>query len=478
MLQPRESILAIISILVCPILPPQVTFIGDENRFRESSAGVSFFHPSTLETGVFTVLEVFGLVEELVVEDDPEFALMDRARSARSSNELRLGLLYKLGSRVRRQLGRKVLELGGNAVLAFKQHLDVEGDSGLVARAYGTAALVVPTPELEKGLRDAHQQVAATLMQSLRRDRGRMLELRRRDANQRRLEEEEEEEAEMRRRQRRVDDEGEEEPGQREQEHRAHVGVDDDERGGNRGKLRRQGSNSSHSSSGSGRVLPSSLSEGNLTSLASSPTNRDALLPNNQAPGAAAAATTDEHASHRGHRSRERRYRAARTSTGRKRRDYRRPNAHSDSNHAAPGDHSAQLESSLSAWVASGFGLEDWHLPSDGDGRVGFELLAWRASKAVIEASTAGQSARSTEFGDFSDDAADRGSDASGNGNDHGDGNSRGGGGAGGKHGGGGGGQRGEGSGGSNGGEDGPSNDVASGATQAPNAAIQHLVRR
>jgi len=473
-----------------------VTFIGDENRFRESSAGVSFFHPSTLETGVFTVLQVFGLVEELVVEDDPEFALMDRARSARSSNELRLGLLYRLGSRVRRQLGRKVLELGGNAVLAFKQHLDIEGDSGLVARAYGTAALVVPTPELEKGLRDAHQQVEATLMQSLRRDRGRMLELRRRDAIQRRLQEEEEEEAERHRRQRQAEaeEEEDEDQGQGAQEQRTH---DDDEEENEashihdltRGKLRRQGSNSSRGRRG--RAWPTSLSGDKLTSRTSSPTNRDASLPNSQ-PFAAAAATAEPgmHAS-REHGSRGHRYRASRTSTGRKRCENGRSNGRFESRLAGggggsgqnlhsydSGGHSAYLASSLSAWVATGFGLEDWRLPSDGDGRVGFELLAWRASRAVVEARTAGQSARSAEFGDFSDEAADRGSGASGNGSDHGDGGSsnRGGGGKSG----GGGGQRGDGSGGSNGGsngDDGPSN-VASGATQAPNAAIQHLVRK
>ncbi len=38
--------------------------------------------------------------------------------------------------------------MGGNAVLGFRQALDVEGDSGIVARAYGTAALIVRTSEI------------------------------------------------------------------------------------------------------------------------------------------------------------------------------------------------------------------------------------------------------------------------------------------------------------------------------------------
>lgn len=35
-----------------------------------------------------------------------------------------------------------MLELGCNAVLAYQQDFDVEGDSGIVARAYGTACVI------------------------------------------------------------------------------------------------------------------------------------------------------------------------------------------------------------------------------------------------------------------------------------------------------------------------------------------------
>jgi hypothetical protein len=137
----------------------RLNFINDESRFRETSAGVVFFPMSLVEPTVYTVLQITGFVEELIVGDDPEFELMDRARSSRSSNEMRLSMLYKLGAVVRRQLGRKVLEMGGNAVLNFRQHFDVEGDSGIVARAYGTAALIVKTSEIEQALMAAHQEL-------------------------------------------------------------------------------------------------------------------------------------------------------------------------------------------------------------------------------------------------------------------------------------------------------------------------------
>lgn len=42
-------------------------------------------------------------------------------------------------SKLRRQLGRKVLELGGNAVLSYHQQFDLEGESGIVVRGYGTS---------------------------------------------------------------------------------------------------------------------------------------------------------------------------------------------------------------------------------------------------------------------------------------------------------------------------------------------------
>lgn len=51
---------------------------------------------------------VVGLVEELVVDNDPEYQWMDNFRQARKSNESRQSLLFKLDATVRRQLGKKV----------------------------------------------------------------------------------------------------------------------------------------------------------------------------------------------------------------------------------------------------------------------------------------------------------------------------------------------------------------------------------
>lgn len=48
-------------------------------------------------------------------------------------------LFNDLNLQVRRELGKKVLEAGGNAVLAYSVQFDTEGSSGIVARAFGTA---------------------------------------------------------------------------------------------------------------------------------------------------------------------------------------------------------------------------------------------------------------------------------------------------------------------------------------------------
>ncbi|CAI5738144.1 unnamed protein product [Hyaloperonospora brassicae] len=120
----------------------RLQYFGDVNPFRESSAGVQFFGLSTLDPGLYRIESMLGFVEELVVHADPEYSWSDNFRTSRKSNEHRQLLLYKLSSQVVTLVGKKALELGGNAVLAYKQFFDVEGDSGLVARACGTACYI------------------------------------------------------------------------------------------------------------------------------------------------------------------------------------------------------------------------------------------------------------------------------------------------------------------------------------------------
>ncbi len=147
----------------------RLQFFGDVNPFKDSAAGmyrercfcphfisshhfvvrvwcgvkgIPCYQVSSLEG--YQIVDILGFVDELVLEFDPEYSYLDSFRSSRTSNETRQKLFYNLTSRVRRAVARKAIELGGNAVLGYRQLFDLEGESGITARAYGTAVRIVP----------------------------------------------------------------------------------------------------------------------------------------------------------------------------------------------------------------------------------------------------------------------------------------------------------------------------------------------
>ena len=116
------------------------------------SGGVAFFSLSRVDAVLFPTQCLLAFVEELIVEEDPEYAAIDSFRTARKSNEHRQLLLFRLAYGLRGSIGKKVRAVGGNAVLGYQQHFDVEGDSGIVGRAYGTAVrLGGPRPGVSAG---------------------------------------------------------------------------------------------------------------------------------------------------------------------------------------------------------------------------------------------------------------------------------------------------------------------------------------
>ena len=123
----------------------------DANRFKESSTGVLFLN-STALPNYYTVKDCDGFVEELVLESDPEYHWSDSFRTNRSSNEARQRLFCRLSGQLRRLLGKKVLEMGCNAVVGFRQCFDFEGQRGIVVRGAGTACKLLPNEPLVAGL--------------------------------------------------------------------------------------------------------------------------------------------------------------------------------------------------------------------------------------------------------------------------------------------------------------------------------------
>nr|XP_046206053.1 C2 domain-containing protein 5 isoform X5 [Oncorhynchus gorbuscha] len=116
----------------------KVDLFNDLNRFRQSSCGVKFFCTTSIPRCYRAAL-VHGFVEELVVNEDPEYQWIDRIRTPRASNEARQRLISLMSGELQRKIGLKVLEMGGNAVVGYLQCFDLEGESGLVVRAIGTA---------------------------------------------------------------------------------------------------------------------------------------------------------------------------------------------------------------------------------------------------------------------------------------------------------------------------------------------------
>ncbi len=99
--------------------------VPDGYQLQESPEGVQPVLPGVVGPGVDCVAPpaggVRGLVEELLVQDDPEHEWIDRLglRTPRASNEARQRLFLKLSGRVQRQLGRKALDSCANAVLGY-----------------------------------------------------------------------------------------------------------------------------------------------------------------------------------------------------------------------------------------------------------------------------------------------------------------------------------------------------------------------
>ncbi|XP_053615321.1 uncharacterized protein LOC128678069 isoform X1 [Plodia interpunctella] len=123
----------------------KVELFSDFNKYKTSSCGVQFFHCPMIPPG-YKATSIHGFVEELVVNDDPEYQWIDKIRTPRASNEARQVAFIKLSNQVQRLVGLKAAELGANAVVGYQQDFDLEGEAGVVARAIGTAVSITPLP--------------------------------------------------------------------------------------------------------------------------------------------------------------------------------------------------------------------------------------------------------------------------------------------------------------------------------------------
>lgn len=79
----------------------------------------------------------------MITEIDPDYHWSDSFRTSRSSNEASQRILNQMSCRLRRQMGRKALEMGGNSILSYQQWIDIESYAQTITmRGLGTAAIM------------------------------------------------------------------------------------------------------------------------------------------------------------------------------------------------------------------------------------------------------------------------------------------------------------------------------------------------
>ncbi|KAK5639386.1 hypothetical protein RI129_011878 [Pyrocoelia pectoralis] len=151
----------------------KVELFSDFNKFRQSSCGVQFFCSPSVPHG-YAIQMYHGFVEELIVNDDPEYQWIDKIRTPRASNEARQTLFFKLAGELRRKIGVKALELGGNAVIGYSQCFDLEGELGVVVRGIGTSVTLTKLRDVPPLtiLESNNEEHAINNLQFLRCDKG------------------------------------------------------------------------------------------------------------------------------------------------------------------------------------------------------------------------------------------------------------------------------------------------------------------
>lgn len=96
-------------------------------------------------------LSIVGFVSATVTDEDPEYHWSDTFRSQRTSNEAKVRILYRIGGKLRRQLGKRVSMMNGNCVIGLKQSFMFEAEDGkIMGRAIGTVIRVMDVPEFYK----------------------------------------------------------------------------------------------------------------------------------------------------------------------------------------------------------------------------------------------------------------------------------------------------------------------------------------
>lgn len=109
--------------------------ISEERKLASSSSSSS--SPSSDSDIITHKYVIETLVEELLMEEDPEHEFLESLRSNRVTNSRRQQLLFQLSGKVRRMMGKRAEEMRGDVICGYQENFDLEDDN-IIVRAIGT----------------------------------------------------------------------------------------------------------------------------------------------------------------------------------------------------------------------------------------------------------------------------------------------------------------------------------------------------
>ncbi|KAI4840453.1 hypothetical protein MKS88_001178 [Plasmodium brasilianum] len=105
-------------------------FFEEKNPYNDNSADVLLLGTTSFpNNSPYHIEQIINFAHELKIVNDPEYDWKDLIRSNRNSNEARCDVIQNAFMQTRKIIGKKAKLLGGNAILGYQEHLNLEGST-------------------------------------------------------------------------------------------------------------------------------------------------------------------------------------------------------------------------------------------------------------------------------------------------------------------------------------------------------------
>ncbi|SBT31779.1 conserved Plasmodium protein, unknown function [Plasmodium ovale wallikeri] len=103
-------------------------FFEEKNPYNDNCADVLLLGTTSFpKNSLYYIEQIIDFAHELKIVNDPEYDWKDLIRSNRNSNEARCDVIQNSFMQARKTIGKKAKLLGGNAILGYQEHLNLEG---------------------------------------------------------------------------------------------------------------------------------------------------------------------------------------------------------------------------------------------------------------------------------------------------------------------------------------------------------------